>query len=201
MRAGAARAASVRSDLTLPAPQRRPGRKRPRLKFESLPPGNVASASGPRRRRASGRRAEGWPDAVFRHDDEWLDAGSRSDGREPGLGKGERLVGRSAGCRLQVQPVFARFGERRKNVDLRGLAGDGEERRRGRRGRPFGPDQGMRCRRHVSKLVCGVNAKLSVNYRLSIASGAIDDCIVNIRICGIEGAGPSISTLPSRRSP
>ncbi len=59
MRAGAARAAANMSDLISPALQRRPGRKRPRLKFESLPPRKVATASGPRRRRASGSSAAG----------------------------------------------------------------------------------------------------------------------------------------------
>jgi hypothetical protein len=48
---------------------------------------------------------------VARHDDERLDAGRRPNSREPGLGEGEGLVGRSAGDRLQFKPVPARFGE------------------------------------------------------------------------------------------
>ena len=46
---------------------------------------------------------------VFRDDDERLEAARRSDGREPGLGEGEGLIGRSGGDRLEFKPVPARL--------------------------------------------------------------------------------------------
>jgi hypothetical protein len=46
----------------------------------------------------------------------------------------------------------------------------------------------------ASKLIGGVNKTLTAYYRLSIKAVAIDDCIVNFHIYGIESPRSSIST-------